>query len=172
MNSDLQTHSINFDIALEKIMGPAIVLHVLAMTVWVGGMFFAYMALRPVAASRLEPPLRLSLWLGVFERFFPWVWAAVGTLLASGYWIIFAVYGGFANTMLHVHAMNGLGIIMMLIFVYIYFYPFRALSLAVTAGDWPAGGKQLALIRRLIGTNLIIGLVTAAIGSGGRYLLY
>lgn len=36
-------------------------LHVLAASVWVGGMFFAYMALRPVAATQLQPPARLGL---------------------------------------------------------------------------------------------------------------
>lgn len=37
-------------------MSIALALHVLAVTVWVGGMFFAYMILRPVAASQLQPP--------------------------------------------------------------------------------------------------------------------
>lgn len=48
----------------------ALVLHSLAAAVWVGGMFFAYMALRP-AAGALEPPQRLTLWRGTFDRFFP-----------------------------------------------------------------------------------------------------
>ena len=43
-------------------MAIAIALHLLAAVIWVGGMFFAYMALRPAAASLLEPPLRLPLW--------------------------------------------------------------------------------------------------------------
>ena len=59
-------------------------LHILGFTVWVGGMFFAYMALRPVAALQLEPAQRLPLWAGVFARFFPWVWLTVALILASG----------------------------------------------------------------------------------------
>jgi len=39
----------------------AIPLHFLATVIWVGGMFFAYMALRSVAASLLEPAQRLPL---------------------------------------------------------------------------------------------------------------
>ena len=50
----------------------SLVLHILSAVVWVGGMFFAYMFLRPVAAMRLEPPMRLTLWVGVFQKFFPW----------------------------------------------------------------------------------------------------
>ncbi len=52
-------------------MGIALLLHLLAAVVWVGGMFFAYVALRPVAAAQLEPPARLTLWAGVFKVFFP-----------------------------------------------------------------------------------------------------
>jgi len=37
-------------------------LHVLAAVVWVGGMFFAWMVLRPAAVSALQPPERLMLW--------------------------------------------------------------------------------------------------------------
>lgn len=40
----------------------AITLHLLATVIWVGGMFFAYMALRPVAGSLLKPPNRQTLW--------------------------------------------------------------------------------------------------------------
>ncbi|MGN5479437.1 hypothetical protein ACTMU2_28655 [Cupriavidus basilensis] len=49
-------------------------LHVTAAVVWVGGMFFAYLCLRPVAGQVLDPPSRLQLWRGVFDRFFRWVW--------------------------------------------------------------------------------------------------
>jgi len=54
-----------------------LILHVLSVIIWVGGMFFAYMCLRPIAASQLEPPVRLQLWVGVFGKFFPFVWLAV-----------------------------------------------------------------------------------------------
>ena len=36
--------------------------------------------------------------------------------------------------------------------------------------DMDTGGQQLARIRRLIGLNLLLGLATVAIASGGRYL--
>jgi len=58
-------------------------LHIVAAVIWVGGMFFAYMVLRP-SAGPLEPALRLPLWHRVFGRFFPWVWASIVALLASG----------------------------------------------------------------------------------------
>ncbi len=60
------------------------VLHLLAALAWVGGMFFAWMILRPAAVAVLQPPERLRLWLDVFLRFFAWVWAAVLVLPISG----------------------------------------------------------------------------------------
>ena len=59
-------------------------LHLFGIVVWVGGMFFAYMVLRPVAADVLQPPERLRLWNGVFSRFFNWVWLAIGGILVRG----------------------------------------------------------------------------------------
>lgn len=149
----------------------AVTLHVLAVTIWVGGMFFAHQCLRPVAASQLDPPMRLRLWVGVFSRFFPWVWVAVVATLATGLWIIFFIFGGFASTRLFVHIMFGLGLLMMAIFMLVYFSPYQRLKTAVAKENWQDGGKQLARIRHLVGVNTIIGLLTIALASGGRYLI-
>ncbi len=151
-------------------MPVAIALHLLAAVVWVGGMFFAWMALRPVAASLLEPPLRLPLWTQTFARFFPWVWAAVLLLPATGYWMVFAVFGGMGHVGLHVHIMQGLGWLMILLYLHVFFAPYRRMRRAVAAEDWKAAGASLAQIRRIIGFNLILGLIVAAVASGGRYL--
>jgi len=151
-------------------MGVAVLLHVLGVVIWVGGMFFAYMALRPVAAAQLEPPLRLRLWAGVFGRFFPWVWASIAVILATGFWIISAIFGGMVNAGMYVHLMLTLGLVMMAIFLHVYFAPYRRLKAAVQAEDWPAGGKALAQIRVLVGVNTLIGVLTIAVASGGRYL--
>ncbi|SHF70118.1 Uncharacterized membrane protein [Modicisalibacter ilicicola DSM 19980] len=151
-------------------MAIAISLHLLAAVVWVGGMFFAYMALRPVAGSLLERPMRLTLWSQVFRRFFPWVWVSIVVLLATGYWMIFAAYGGMANVGWHVHAMLGLGIVMMLIFAHLYFAPFKRLKKAVSEQTWSDGGVQLNRIRLTIAINLALGLLVTVIGSAGRYL--
>ena len=152
-------------------MGFAVLLHVMAVVIWVGGMFFAYVVLRPVAAGQLEPPARLTLWAGVFGRFFPWVWACVGVVLATGLWMIFAVFGGMGGVGLYVHAMFGLGLLMMLIFFHVFFAPYGRLKRAVAAQDWQAGGKALAHIRMLVGINTLIGLLTIAVGAAGRYLV-
>ena len=151
-------------------MGIALLLHALAAVVWVGGMFFAYVVLRPVAAGQLQPPQRLALWAGVFGKFFPWVFAAIVILLLTGFWMVFAFYGGFGAVGPYVHTMLWLGIVMMLIFMHVYFAPFKRLKLAVAAEDWTTGSAKLAQIRLLIAINLALGLCVVAIASGGRYL--
>ncbi len=152
-------------------MGVAVLLHVLGVVIWVGGMFFAHQVLRPVAVDQLEPPQRLRLWAGVFARFFPWVWASVAVILLTGLWIIFAIFGGFANAGMYVHLMFTLGLVMMAIFMHVFFAPYKRLKAAVAAEDWPAGGAALSQIRKLVGINTILGVLTIAVASGGRYLL-
>ena len=44
--------------------------HAIAAVVWVGGMFFAYLVLRPAVGGITPPPERLKLWDRVFGRFF------------------------------------------------------------------------------------------------------
>ncbi len=156
---------------MSYLLSLALALHLLSAVIWVGGMFFAHRALRPVAATLLEPPQRLPLWVGTFGNFFPWVWAAIIALPASGYFLIFKVYGGFANAPLFVHIMNGLGLVMILIFLHVFFAPYRRLKKAVAAGDFPAGAKSLAQIRVLIGINMLIGLAVVAIAGAGRYFV-
>lgn len=152
-------------------MSLALSLHVLAVVIWVGGMVFAYMFLRPAAATLLEPPQRLTVWNGVFARFFPWVWACVAVILVSGYWMLLGPFGGFANAPLFVHTMNGLGLLMIVIYAVVFFVPYAQLRQAVAAQDWPAGGQALAKIRVLVGINMSIGLITIAIATAGKFFL-
>lgn len=147
-------------------MSLSLFLHVISVVVWVGGMFFAWMALRPVAASVLEPPQRLTLWAGVFDKFFPWVWISVVLILLTGLHMLMLLGGaaapGYALTMLV------LGVVMMLIFGHVFFSPYKKLKRAVAEQNWPAGGAALGLIRKLIGINLTIGLMTIAVVFLGR----
>ena len=91
----------------------ALIFHALSAVVWVGGMFFAHQALRPAAAA-LDPAPRLLLWSRVLGRFFAWVIAAIALLLVSGYTLVFAVFGGFGRAGIHIHLMQGIGILMAL----------------------------------------------------------
>jgi uncharacterized membrane protein len=146
----------------------AIALHQLATVIWIGGMFFAHFALRKSAQRRLEPPQRLPLLLSVFDRFFRWVWAAVLVLWATGLWIFIGIYKGAMAW--HVHVMMAAALVMTALFAYIYFVPYRALGRSVSAEHWEEGSRRVTVIRRIILVNLSLGILTAMLGSAGRYL--
>ncbi len=151
-------------------MSYSIALHILAAVIWVGGMVFAHACLRPSAVQVLEPPLRLELWVQVFRRFFVLVWISIALILITGYWMLFNYFGGFQGAGLHIHIMHGAGIIMVLIYLHVFFSPYRRLKQAVIIQDYPLAGAQLNQIRKLVGTNILIGLLVITVASAGRYL--
>ena len=146
----------------------ATALHILAAVVWVGGMFFAYLVLRP-ATGPMQPPERLGLWNRAFAKFFVWVWVAVIVLLLSGYWLLFDDLGGFAAAGVHAHIMQGIGLLMMLLFVHLYAVPYQRFRRAVAASEFAAAAAALNQIRVIVATNLVLGLVAAVVGATGRH---
>lgn len=139
-------------------MAYAKLLHLLSVLIWVGGMFFAYMILRPAAVEVLEPPPRLRLWANVFGRFFPWVWGSVAVIVGSGFYMI-SLFGGMGSSPLYVHLMLGLGTLMILIYSYVFFACYRPLCALVAEQRWPDAGAMLGKIRQLVGLNLSLGVV-------------
>jgi uncharacterized membrane protein len=151
-------------------MSIALVLHLLGVIIWVGGMFFAHMVLRPVLNQHLEPHVRLPLLLHVFDHFFPWVWGAVFSIIASGYWLIFTQYD--TNTAFWLSFMALVGTVMAAIFVFIYAIPYHQLSTALKADDIARAVAAISLIRKLILTNLILGLLITLVTVFGKYGLF
>ncbi|MDD0998964.1 CopD family protein [Pseudomonas sp. TNT2022 ID1044] len=140
-------------------------LHVLAALVWVGGMFFAWMVLRPAAITALEGPARLKLWVEVFQGFFRWVWGAVVLLPVSGVVMLNMNFNGFEHAPRYVQVMMGLFVVMTALFIRIQALMLPELRTAVEAQDWPAGAAVLGRIRRLVGINLLVGLVVVVIAA-------
>ncbi|KAA8703121.1 CopD family protein [Pseudomonas proteolytica] len=143
----------------------AYTLHVLAALVWVGGMFFAWMILRPAAVAALEGPARLKLWTNVFPRFFVWVWVAVLILPISGVGLLQLRFNGFETAPRYVQVMMGLYVVMTALFIRIQALQLPELRTAVAAEDWATGAQALGKIRKLVGINLIVGLVVVAVAS-------
>ena len=141
--------------------------HLIAALIWVGGMFFSYIALRPVLAS-IDTLLKLQIWSQTFQRFFPWIWLSIITLLVTGFSMI-VQYGGMAEVTLPVHIMLTLGIIMMLLFMHLFFAPYKRLHRAVSQQDTALGSAALNQIRLLIAINLSIGIVVTISGVLSRF---
>ncbi len=144
-------------------MNIALLAHLIGVVIWVGGMFFAYVALRPAAAQTLQPPERLSLWGATFQIFFTWVWIAIVLILASGFYMIWGI-GGFNAMPLSNLLMMMAGLVMTAIYIYVYFAAYARLKRAVAAKNWPEGAQALAKIRILVGINLALGLGVVVLG--------
>ena len=139
-------------------------LHLLAVLIWVGGMFFAHFFLRP-SLQVLQPPERVALMHGVLQRFFAWVLVLVVVVLASGIGMIGSIHamaaqaGGQFNMPVSWIVMSLLGVVMMAVFGHIRFALFKRLNNSVNAQDWAAAGKALGQIRPLVALNLALGVV-------------
>ena len=153
---------------MDLLFPVASTLHTLAAVVWVGGMFFAHMALRPALLAQ-SPETRLGVWSQVFPRFFAWVWLCVVLLPATGYAMVFYDFGGFAAAGRHVEVMHALAWVMIALYAFLFFKPYRGLQAAVAAKDWPTGAGHMNAIRRIVTTNLILGMAVIIAGVSGRF---
>jgi uncharacterized membrane protein len=144
------------------------VLHVLGAVLWVGGMAFALLAMRPALAT-LEPAQRQAVHAAAFARFIRLVWHAMPILLVTGYLLLFGWYGGFVGSAWHIHAMHLLGLVMAGVFLTIALGPWRELRAALAREDRPAAGAAIERMRQLVLGNLVLGLLTVAVAAWGRF---
>lgn len=131
--------------------------HVLAVTLWVGGMAFAHFFLRP-SVQALDPPQRLPLMQRVLQRFLAAAGVAVLVVLASG-----AALMALGATGAAIHAMATGGVVMAAIYGHVRFALYPRLARAVAAQDWPAGGAAMNPIRRWVAINLALGVLVTAV---------
>jgi uncharacterized membrane protein len=146
----------------------AYVIHLLGAVLWVGGMAFGLLALRP-ALGELAGPQRLAVMAGAYRRFFLVVWHAMPALIITGYILLFGWFGGFAGAGWHVHVMHLTGLIMAAIFVVLFFVPWRGLRAALAAGDTARAAAAAERLRWMITGNLALGLLTVAVAGWGRF---
>lgn len=151
-----------------SILALTIAIHGLSATVWIGGMFFVYLCLRP-SLGLLEPPQRLQLMAEVFRRFFFWVWIVVIALPLTGYIQIIGVYGGFENVGLYMHIMHGVGWVMIGFFALLYFLPYRRFREAIMEQSWLVAARHLNTIRLIVAVNLALGLGVIIVATAGRF---
>jgi uncharacterized membrane protein len=142
-------------------------LHLLAATLWVGGMAVMHFAVRPAAVQTLQPPLRLPFMAAALGRFFAWVSVAVPVLLLTGLAMMLGS-GGLAAAHWSVHAMFGIGLVMMTVYGHIRFAAYPRLKRAVAAHEWPVAAAQLNGIRLRVALNLALGTLVFVLAVVGR----
>ena len=142
----------------------ALILHLVAINVWVGGTFFAIVILGR-AIKNISAAQQLVLWQLVLQRFFNWAWIAVFILLISGTWMVYSIYGGFDTIPVYIMLMGLIALLMISVFIYIYFFPYRQYKLLVQMNDIDSCIRKLAVIR-FAGTISVV----VVIGSGPHLL--
>ena len=135
-------------------------LHLLCAVLWVGGMFFSYVVLRPSMLA-IEAPQRMILHTRVFRRFFLVIWHAMPIAIISGFAMV-GLQWNMATAPWQLNAMMGLGLIMGAVFLAIFFGPYRQFRRTI---DRNRMASSLDTIRKLIGVNLILGLVTIIVAG-------
>jgi len=68
--------------------------------------------------------------------------------------------------------MHGAGWVMIALYLHIYFGPYARLKTALNAEDFSTAGAQQAKIRKFVGINLMLGIVTILLGATGRFWPY
>jgi uncharacterized membrane protein len=120
----------------------------------------ASVVLRPGMAA-IEAPQRMLLHTRVFKRFFMIIWHAMPVILLTGFAML-GFIGGLAGAPWQIHAMMGLGLLMSAVFLVIYFGPYRQFRRTT---DRNRMASSLDNIRKLIGLNLILGLVIVIVAG-------
>ena len=148
----------------------AIILHLLAINVWVGGMFFLIVVLGR-AITTLEQPQQLALWVTILKYFFFWVWLAVLTLLGSGISMLVYRFHDFINAPIYVLVMACLGVLMILVFLLMYFMIYPKFKQACHNHAMDTALVQLRVLRILGFVNMLLGLCVVVVIGGGPYFL-
>ncbi|MHB1281711.1 MAG: CopD family protein [Acidithiobacillus sp.] len=142
--------------------------HIIAVVVWIGGLFFATVVLVPVLQAEIaQASTRIPLLHAILRRFFLWVGISGAVLLGSGYTMVPLFYGGFAALSAPVSIMVVLGTIMVMLALHVYFAPLKRLRRAVRDQDWKAGARALGQVRLFSSVNLLLSLVVILMGVWG-----
>ena len=138
-------------------------IHLIAGILWLGGMAFMLLALRPAAIAVLPPPERLQLMVAVMRRFFVVVGASIFALLATGPHLYATAFRaardatGQGSVPLGWNLMAGFGLLMVLVFGHLFFVAYARFKRAVAAQDWALAGPAATLVHRLVMGNFVLG---------------
>jgi uncharacterized membrane protein len=147
----------------------AITAHILAVIIWIGGMFFGFVALRP-ALKGMDTLAAARFWCTLLGRFLPWVWAAILVLLASGIYMVFNSFDGFGQLPWFIQFMMAIGVFMMMLVGHATFSAFKKLKRAVASNDEALAKRALGQIRVIMDVNLTLGLAIVIVVMSGAYV--
>lgn len=138
-------------------------LHLVAGVIWLGGMTFMLLALRPAVMAQMEPQPRARLMASIWGRFFPVVLGSILVLFFTGMNLYTTAFRaiktatGAGSVPLGWNLMVIAGLVMMLVFGHIFFAGFRKFKRALVQNDWPIVAATSTQIHRLMIVNFVLG---------------
>lgn len=143
-------------------------LHLVAAILWMGGMGFMLLALRPAALDIFQPPERMMLMGAAWKRFFPVVLVSIVVLFTTGtnmyntsFRAIKAATGQ-GSVPLGWNLMLVLGLVMMAIFAHTYWGLYAKFKRAMAALDWSLAGKFASQVHTRMVVNFVLGWLAIA----------
>ncbi len=130
-------------------------IHLLCVVLWVGGMAFLLLTLRP-SVNSIDASARLVLQGAVYRRFFRTIWQVMPMAIVSGLLLLILSY---SHKVLpwEVMVMQTGGVLMAAIFIGMVLVPNKHFQAKLAAGT--ATAEDVAPIRRLIWLSLGIGAI-------------
>ncbi len=130
-------------------------IHLLCVVLWVGGMAFLLITLRP-SMNAIDPSARLVLQGAVFRRFFRLVWQIMPLAIVSGLVLLVLSYSHQVVPW-EVMVMQTGGVVMAAIFIGMVLVPNKRFQAKLAAGT--ATAADAAPVRRLLWVSLAIAAV-------------
>lgn len=166
IGDDVLLSNSRYSISKHMSYSLAIILHLLAINVWIGGTFFTVVIL-PRTTSTMGVQERHILMLNVFQQFFFWVWFALVMLLASGGWMIFDAFGAISQVPAYILIMMSTAVLMMCLFLIIFFGPYHDYMRSIHRENWMECERSLGRVRLLSKINMVMGIcIVMTIGVG------
>ena len=130
--------------------------HIIAVIIWIGGMFFTLFVLKP-NLEKIEDK-KLEFMKSIMDKFFPFVWISIILLFITGdYYAKYFINNTFFDVKLFIY------FIMVIIFSYIYFGLYK--KIPYTKNKPPVFMK----ISKLITLNFVLGLTVIFLIETVRY---
>jgi uncharacterized membrane protein len=144
-------------------------LHILAIIVFLGGLFFASVVFQPLARG-LDSETASSLWQQMLSRFFAWGWVSLLLILATGISMVFLKFGGYSGTPMIHRGNMAIGIPAIALFGYVFFGPWRQYRRTTLRRDWTAAQTALTRVQVVMRVILVLGLIASVVSAVGRYI--
>jgi uncharacterized membrane protein len=144
-------------------------LHIVAVIVWLGGLFWLSVTARP-SAQHVDAAGTPQFWQGFLSRFFVPATIAIVVVVASGIAMVKLKFGGFAH-MPHIHRANmAIGLPAIGLYVFLVTVLWRRYRRAGAGNDRHATASTAKQMSTVIAIIMALGVVASVVSAVGRYL--